>query len=177
MCFRVGSSYLTKPFTPQQLRKKIDQVWSARFDGSVSERQVRRVLKGGRELDAKDDAPLIVVGEAAHSAMSLRAGHRREVLRYLARISYVLSVVNAEHPDLGLGYSLQSSTGDFMKRLRHPRIGGRIKLALISTDMGGNSILLVRLLNINRPPGLTTMLVYNRIDGSIRVSQRRNVSM
>jgi len=157
-------NYLVKPFSPKQLKEKMEQVWSVRFGGSVAEHQVDRILKGHRQFDRRGDSPLIILGEATRSADELKAPDCREMLQYLARITYILSVVNTENPDLNLGYRLETSTREFLKQMRNSRFRNRVRLVLTSTEMKGSSTLLVRMLNINKISGLTALMVYNRID-------------
>lgn len=146
-------AYMVKPFTPQELKAKIQSAQKKRSP----QRQTNQILRGIARLDRQDDYPLAVFGEGASTPQQLSHPDNRKVRHFLARAVAVLASINARLPDLHLGYLLEGDTTDIARRLKE--FGGRIKLLMLSAELPGDSVILVRLASINRRSDLRVILV------------------
>jgi two-component system, chemotaxis family, chemotaxis protein CheY len=145
-------TYITKPFTPQQLKIKIRSIMGRR-----SQRQVVEIIN--RQDSAKLDAenPLVIFGENAVTLQQLSNADNREVMRFLSRAVGCLNSINALSSDLRLGYLLENSTSDITKRMR--MLHDRVKMLMLSPGLPGGGVTLARLASINRRSNLVVFIV------------------
>ena len=145
-------TYITKPFTPQQLKIKIRSIMGRR-----SQRQIVDIINRQDLMDLETDNPLVIFGEGAVTLQQLNAPDNREIMRFLSLAVGSLNSVNALDGDLGLGYLLENSSSDVAKRISVLR--ERVKMLMLSTDLPGGGVTLARLVRINRQASLAVFIV------------------
>lgn len=143
--------YLAKPFSPAELRGRIEEVWQRRNRQRSERQKVEVILAGQTPLERHSEGPLIVLGESVITTDELLSPSHAATLEYLAAVTTTISAANAFMPDLNLGYCLSSSTGDVTKLLRQRATRDRVQLAVVSTTCQGNSLVMARLLNLRDP--------------------------
>lgn len=145
-------TYIAKPFTPQQLKAKIQSIL-----GKRSQNQVAHILNNQIRLGQGANHPLVIFGEAATSPQQLNSPSNREILNFLKRAVGSLTLINAGAGDLKISYRLEGSTVDVTKRLRAFR--ERVRMLLISIDLPGGGVTLARLASINRQSALSVFVI------------------
>ena len=145
-------TYITKPFTPQQLKTKIRSIMGRR-----SQRQIVEIIN--RQDPAHLDAvnPLVIFGESVVTLQQLSVTDNREVMHFLSRAVGCLNSINTLSSDLHLGYMLENSTSDITKRMRV--LQDRVKMLMLSPGLPGGGITLARLASINRRSNLAVFIV------------------
>ena len=144
-------SYITKPFSPHQLRAKIRAL-----SGNRESRQIDHVLHGCTFLSRNMKRPLVLFGEEANTLSRLTSPDLREITDYLIRAVSTLSLVNAES-ELNAGYVIEASTASVTKDLKTH--GSMIKLLLISSRIPGGGVTMARLVSINKSSPFTIFLI------------------
>ena len=159
------NGYLSKPFTIKQLKEKILDIWKQRHNSPL-DAQIKRICRVHDSFDGRKDHPLILFGEPANTIEGLSRPSRRELVSYLIRATSALAQVKAANPGLEIGYLIEDSTPQVVKRVTSRMTRERVKLAIISSECGANSTMLIRLLNINKKEGLKSLLICDQL-GSI----------
>jgi HD-like signal output (HDOD) protein len=83
-----------------------------------------------------------------------------------------IAKANRQHSALKLGYLIETHTKDLIQLLAKPEMLARVKILLISTDCRGNSVLLLRLLSINKGKGLMPILICEQPDAIPKAHRR-----
>ena len=154
--------YLSKPFGPAQLRDKIKEVLKKSRNRPPSEEYVREILRGHEEFDPYDESPLVIFGEEVNTADELLDPRRTERVRYLHRTIEVIRALNEEFPNLRLGYRLETNTKAIVEHVQRRSSAKRVRLVLLAPECAGNSLLMARLLNVNRGADLAALVVCER---------------
>jgi two-component system chemotaxis response regulator CheY len=87
--------YLTKPFSPQELRRKLRSLSNRR-----SAIQIRRLLAGQDPMDRNAAHPLVIFGEGAVSEEHLSRPDNLAVVTYLSYAIDALGLVSSREEDL-----------------------------------------------------------------------------
>tara|TARA_B100000674_G_C37947058_1_gene965401 strand:- start:456 stop:2465 length:2010 start_codon:yes stop_codon:yes gene_type:complete len=135
-------TYITKPFTPQELSAKIRAVLNRRGRTAI-----QRIFSEIAQITRKDNFPLVLIGEA--NAHPSQIGHEdnRSSANFLSAITSAVQRVDDRMPDYKLGYTVSDSTSD-LSRLMH--VGGdRVKMLIISSNLPGGGINLARMVSLN----------------------------
>ena len=159
------NGYLSKPFTIKQLKEKILTIWKQRHNSPL-DAQIKRICSVHNSFNTREDYPLILFGEPANTSKELSQPRQRDLASYLIRATAALAQVKAANPGLEIGYLIETSTQQVIKRITSRLTRERVKLAIISTECSGNSTMLMRLLNVNKKEGLSSLLICDQI-GSI----------
>ena len=135
--------YLTKPFTPDQLREKLQTIEEKQ--GPV---QVEQIFKGLERAHKEPEVNklLVVFGEAISTAQDLSQPNNKQVRQFLAGAINALNRINASDPDIDLGYRLSSKSDEIMKLVRHHP--DRVKILVLSPQMTGG-VTIARLAGVN----------------------------
>ena len=153
-----ADSYISKPFTPQELKKKIFSIM-----GQRSQRKINLIFKNSDRMNREEDHPLVVLGEAISDPQQLSRPDNQDIAFFLAEAVTGLGYLNSRlGDDMHIGYTLEASSSSITKRLRFFR--ERIKLMLLSTDLHGGGVTLARLMSINKQSGLTVLVVCDSIN-------------
>ncbi len=154
--------FLKKPFSPTQLRAKLDEILDKHFNRLVDQ----IIEKSGAE--AKEaEMPLVVIGEDSISKNALRAPHRRQQVYFLWQALKAIDRINGSDENIKLGYELRSASSDITNLLRIRK--DRIKMLIVSATLSGG-LTLVRLASVNREQ-LKVVLVCENI-GAVPVAER-----
>jgi len=145
-------TYITKPFTPQQLKIKIRSIM-----GKRSQRQIVDIISRQDVIDLEANNPLVIFGEGAVTLQQLQVSENQDIMRFLSRAVGSLNSINALTGDLGLGYLLENSSSDVAKRIAV--LKERVKMLMLSTDLPGGGVTLARLVRINRQASLAVFIV------------------
>ena len=145
-------SYITKPFSPQQLREKLRSL-----SGNREGRQIEHVVRGSVFLSRDVSCPLVIFGEEANTLSRLTSPDLHEVADYLIDAVSTLALINAENADLNAGYVVEASTSSIARDLKTH--GSLIKLLLVSSRIPGGGITMARLVSINRVSDFTIFLI------------------
>jgi len=164
------NGFLTKPFTPAQLRDKIASVWKSR-NRITLDQAIQQICQGHQAFDPSDDNPVILIGEAANDPAGLKRADRKDLVAYLTHLTRAIDQANKEDPDLRLGYLIETGTHDIVLRLKKRSIGKRVRMLVTSTECVGDTFLMMRSINLNRKDDFTAVLVINQTD-TIPVSLR-----
>lgn len=140
--------YLTKPFTPNQLRSKIRSAWERR-ESLNKEQQLKEICRGHQAFDKKADTPLVLFGEAVNTFAELKKPPRKTLMQYLIGAGQSIARLNQEHADLDLGYRIETSTKNLSQYIKRQHMRDRVEVVLLAPECSGNSILMARLININ----------------------------
>jgi len=137
--------FVAKPFTPVQLRQKIDDVLRKREQSQRTRLEAQQIVSGQMAFGLGDSAPVVLfcVGGSTEEAVS-SAGDT--CVSGLADMVEAMGALNAEHPALGLGYRLVQSTNDLAQLLGRRNVRARTRMVVLSTACRGNYVLLLRLL-------------------------------
>lgn len=141
-------TYVTKPFTPQQLSAKMKSVLSRRERMSISQ-----IFTHVVSIEREDTFPLILFGESVASPERLMAAENKHVADFLAAATSAVRRVDARMDDFKIGYTISDSTGQLSK---HMHLGkSRVKMVVISSQLPGGGITLARLASINNHGGMS----------------------
>jgi CheY-like chemotaxis protein len=111
------NGFLTKPFTPAQLRDKIASVWKSR-NRITLDQAIQQICQGHQAFDPADDNPVILIGEATNDPAGLKRADRKDLVAYLTHLTRAIDQANKEDPDLRLGYLIETGTHDIVLRLK-----------------------------------------------------------
>ena len=137
-----ADTYITKPFTPQQLGTKIKSVLLRR-----SRQHISQILQNNDPVDRDDEHPLILFGETAISMDSLSVPDNKDIADFLAGATSAVMRVDGRTPDYKIGYSLSGSTADLNKYMHLAK--HRVKMLVIASQLPGGGVTLARLASIN----------------------------
>ena len=154
-----ADSFITKPFPPAQLKVKMAAAVKKRRPtaGKPSGPAVEDIFLGTDAAYKNDVHPLVIFGERAVTAAQLSQSAHKETLKYLMAATTALATINASSEDLRVGYTIEGSTTDITKTFRALR--SRVRMLLLSSDMGGNAVTLARMAGINKGEDLGVFIV------------------
>ena len=135
-------TYITKPFTPQELSAKIKAVFNRRGKTAI-----QRIFSETALIIREDTFPLILIGEANANPSQIGHEANRSVANFLSAITSAVQRVDDRTPDYKVGYTVSDSTRDLSK-LMHAG-GDRVKMVVISSKLPGGGITLARMASIN----------------------------
>ncbi len=139
------NDYMAKPFTAVQLRDKIEAVWQQHQGTQPHQSTISRIINGQNPIQSTENTPLILLGETANTARGLANHDRRALVDYLATIANTIDSINADRPDLHLGYAIEMSTSAIIERLKEEHIARRVAAVLVSPQCTGSPALMARL--------------------------------
>jgi|GEM_PF-1065416 len=140
------NNYIAKPFTAVQLRDKIAEVWQQHQKQKTGSQRIANIAAGHKAFRANDINPIVLLGEPVNSEQELAIQDRRSLVAYLAAITATINSINADLPDLKLGYRIEVSTGEIIERLKNDRVAERVVAVLVSPQCTGSPVLLARLM-------------------------------
>lgn len=155
--------YIAKPFTPVQLRGKIEEVFRKWQQDPALDTQAQQIVKGHRAFDPDAAPPLVVMGVGATNEEGLLAGGRCQI-NGLSRMVKVMEEVNAEDADLQLGHILVESTNEIALLLARWSMRVRMKMIVLTPQCKGNYMLLLRLLKQGDVEAIPFVLMCARAD-------------
>jgi len=154
--------FLKKPFSPPQLRAKLDETLDRHFD-SLVDRIVEKAGAGSKDTKM----PLVVIGEDAVDKKTLRSPHRRRQVYFLWQALKAIARINESDEHIELGYELRADSSEITNLLRVHK--DRVKMIIVSATLSGG-LTLVRLASVNREQ-LKTVLVCEHV-GAIPIAER-----
>ena len=149
------NSYIAKPFTPSQLKEKIDAVIK---DQAIPLDLValKRFCTESVHFDRFAKKPLVVIGEGSKEFEALQQINRRDTAHMLLRLGRVVD-------DFDFDCLLGDNTYEIAQHINSAIDRSRLKLIIFSTACFGNISLLIHMLNINHP-NLPIVMIYNDYD-------------
>jgi two-component system chemotaxis response regulator CheY len=134
--------YLRKPFTPSQLRKKVEALHKTEEQQAFLAR-IERTL-GQQQLQGSETSPLLLLGEAVSAPKILAAPEHRERAQYLIRVAEAVTHLNTRCRGLGLNFFIHYSTHELTMLLRRTALSRRVRVVLVSADCPGFGMLALR---------------------------------
>lgn len=141
-------TYITKPFTPQQLSAKMKSVLSRRERMSISQ-----IFTHVVSIEREDTFPLILFGESVASPERLMVAENKHVADFLAAATSAVRRVDARMEDFRIGYTISDSTSQLSKHMHMGK--NRVKMVVISSQLPGGGVTLARLASINNYGGMS----------------------
>ncbi len=135
-------TYITKPFTPQQLSTKIKSVLFRR-----ARQHINQIVQNTDSVDRDEEHPLILFGETAATVDSLSQAGNKDIADFLAGATNAVIRVGARTPDYKIGYVLCDDTTALNKHMHLAK--HRVKMLVIASRLSGGGITLARLASIN----------------------------
>lgn len=157
-------NYIVKPFSPVQLRQKIEATLSARQAQELRRSKLRSVLKLHQRFDRRNETPIVLFGEPDNRIETLMQPVRRKIADYLGDAYVAIDKANQLDPTLNLGCLIATTTNEITRYLQTPSVRERIRLILLSTSCRGNSLLLLRLIHMNKAFNCPIQLVCEDLD-------------
>ena len=95
------NNYLTKPFTPEQLKDKIDKA----LTHSVAQiaQEAADILQNGRQHSPVPDAPYILGALETGTVDPLAKGQDRALFIFVKHVVNAIDRINQDHPGVNLG--------------------------------------------------------------------------
>ena len=137
-------TYITKPFTPQELSAKIKAVLNRRGRTAI-----QRIFSETAEITRKDTFPLVLIGEANANLSQISHEDNRSTANFLSAVTSAVQRVDDRMPDYKLGYTVSDSTSDLSRLMNMG--GDRVKMLIISSSLPGGGINLARMVSLNNP--------------------------
>ena len=144
--------YVAKPFTPQQLREQIDQVFLRR-----AQRQIERITATFGRIRSTDTHPLLLVGDGAILPDELVRPENRPIVRFLDDVATTVGRLAGKSTPPLLAAAAENDSSGVVRLLRNA--GERAKMLLLSTRVAGSGLTLARLASVNRRADLNIFLV------------------
>ncbi len=154
------SGFVTKPFQPENLKKKIAAALRGRRQQQINY-YIKRLADERVALYTNVDGPLIVFGEAIKTAEDLLRPDARPLIDYLGFALEAIDQANIRPPEGKLSFILENNTTSIVAQLKKQATRKWVRLVMLSTQCGGNPILIVRLFTINHREQIPIVLVYN----------------
>ena len=113
------NNYLTKPFTPEQLKDKIDKA----LTHSVAQiaQEAADILQNGRQHSPVPDAPYILGALETGTVDPLAKGQDRALFIFVKHVVNAIDRINQDHPGVNLGYCIDEDKKEIVNRLRLTR--------------------------------------------------------
>ncbi|MBT5058787.1 MAG: HDOD domain-containing protein [Gemmatimonadetes bacterium] len=149
------NGYLAKPFTPPQLKQRIDFILSRQ-----AETLARQVAEVKDPMRREDSYPLMVIGDATSVPSHMLRPEHQPTLHTLADVATSVRHLNAGADSPLVGVVMDHDSGEISRWLRF--IGSRVKLLMLSTKVHGGGLTLARLTSINKRSDLSVALIYDQ---------------
>jgi len=149
-------TYIAKPFTPQQLRTKIQSTLAKR-----AHQQISKILHHQDKIDTDDQHPIIIFGESATTIDELSLSHNKRITDFLADATTGVHNVDERTPDYRIGYLLTNSstqTNQLLQALKE-----RVKMLVVSSKLRGGGATLARLASINNRDAIGIFVVCDQL--------------
>ena len=143
--------YLTKPFSPPQLRDQLNTLLSRH-----AEKRVSRIMSQLDPVSREDDHPLIIIGDVASTEAQLMRPDSSAVVDLVTSTLDGVAAINKASDDLHVGVALNGSSSDISRRIQGHQ---RVKTLIVSTRLSGGGMTLARLASINGRSDLSVFLV------------------
>ncbi|HIG54884.1 MAG TPA: response regulator [Candidatus Latescibacteria bacterium] len=156
-------SYLAKPFSPAQLKQKIEAVLQQRRAVPVNN-ALQQVLKGHQAFNPTAGDPLVLLAFGARTEDDLAGADPVDIACLEAAVS-AIQALNRENSWFNLGYLLAESTGEMAQYLKKWSIRERMMLAVLWTRCKGNIPVLGRLLSVQGIDDVALYMVCPQRDG------------
>ena len=144
--------YLTKPFSPPQLRDQLNTLLSRH-----AEKRVGRIMSQLDPLNREDDHPLIIIGDGASTEAQLMRPDSSAVVDLVSSALDGVGSINRSSDALNVGVALNGSSSDISRRIQG--LHQRVKALIVSTRLSGGGMTLARLASINGRSDLSIFLV------------------
>ena len=120
------NNYLTKPFTSDQLKDKIDKA----LIHSVAQiaQEATDILQNGRQHSPVPDAPYILGALETGAVDPLAKGQDRALFIFVKHVVNAIDRINQDHPGVNLGYCIDEDKKEIVNRLRLTREKTRARL-------------------------------------------------
>ncbi len=151
-----ADTYITKPFTPQQLGTKIKSVLFKR-----ARQHVNQILLNTDPVDRDEIYPLILFGESVVSADQLVQPNNKDIADFLTGACAAVQEVNSRTPDYKIGYVLAGNTSVLGKCMH--RAKERVKMIVISSQLPGGGVTLARLASINNHGNMGIFVICDQL--------------
>ncbi len=161
------NGFLAKPFTPLQLKEKIDEVWKTARKPPRAE-QLEQAYTSLSALAPGGIGPIVLLVEPIRALDELQREDKRKIADYFIRIVSAVDEINAA--DLGrekVDCLVDDSICHIVQRANGGEVRERISLVLVSSDFVDETPLQLRLLEINKKSGMTIGIV---CDGAAEIS-------
>ena len=156
-------SYLTKPFSPAQLKQKIEAVLQQRRAVPESN-ALRQILKGHQAFNPTAGDPLVLLAFGARTEDDLAGADPIEIASLEAVVA-AIQAFNRENTWFNLGYLLADSTGEMARYLKKWSIRERMMLAVLWTRCKGNIPVLGRSLSVQKIDDVALYMVCSQRGG------------
>ena len=167
--FKIGvNGYLAKPFTPPQLKQRIDLILNRH-----AEILARQLAEAKDPMRPEDNYPLMVIGDSPSVPSHLLRPEHLETLHTLADVATSVKHLNADADPPLFGVVIDQDSGEISRLLRV--IGQRVKLMVLSTKVHGGGVTLARLASINKRSDLNVALIVDE-RGEIPERERMNLT-
>ena len=155
------NNYLTKPFTPPQLKGKIDKAL-ANASAQMAQ-EAEDILQNGRQHFPVAGAPYVLGPLEPGAAERLTQGRDRDLFKFLKHIVNAINRINQEHPGLNLGYCFDESNKEIINRLRLVTEKTRVLLIWTTSAHQQEGLTMARLVGRNQQEDLLVHLFCDNI--------------
>ena len=155
------SSYLTKPFTPPQLKSRIDKAL-ANASAQMGQ-EAEDILQNGRQYFPTTDAPYILGPLEPGATQRLTQGQDREQFKFIKHIVNKINRLNKDHPDLNLGYCFDEDNKEIVNRLRLKHEKTKALLIWTTPAYEQNGLVMARLVGRNQQEAMQVYLFCDSI--------------
>lgn len=153
------NGFLAKPFTPLQLKEKVDEVLQVARQPPRTE-QLKHACENLLALAPEGASPIVLLGEPTRVCEDLQRDENKKVADYLMRVIAAIDEINGDASEREQIHCLADDTSwDIVQRINKEETRERIFLALLSADCIGATSLHLRLLEINKNSGMTIVIV------------------
>ncbi|MFT5375215.1 MAG: two-component system chemotaxis response regulator CheY [Candidatus Latescibacterota bacterium] len=139
-------NYIAKPFTALQLRDKIADAWQQHQKKETGKQRIASIVAEHKAFRVNDVSPIVLLGEPVNSEQDLAVLDRRSLATYLSVINATIKSINADLPDLKLGYRIAISTKEIIEQLKNVHLAKRVVAVLVSPQCYGSPLLMARLM-------------------------------
>lgn len=151
-------AFLSKPFEPAGLRRKIVEAYRKRQQG-IRLRGLRDLFEHRTTYMGDITSPHVVFGEAATDPLVYQDPSQKEAAEYLTCAWQAIQVCNKEDPSLGAGCVIESETTNVILQLRKGAAEHWVRAVFLSTRCHGNALVTARLLKANRGKSLAIYII------------------
>ena len=141
------NNYLTTPFTPEQLKDKIDKA----LTHSVAQmaQEAADILQNGRQHSPVPDAPYILGALETGTVDPLAKGQDRALFIFVKHVVNAIDRINQDHPGVNLGYCIDEDKKEIVNRLRLTREKTRALLIWTTRARVQDGLTMARLVGRN----------------------------
>ena len=154
------NGYIVKPFNQLKLKGQIEKILTWQEGGSLQD-WVQKISAGNHRPSIQDTSPLVIMGEKVSAPSELGKPDNKEYTRVLSGVIDSIGQLNEEFDGLHMSYYLDSDSNDLVRQIRHHR--NRLKLLLVSSEIGGGGVTMARLARINQSTPMAVGLLLHAI--------------